>query len=48
MSNLTATRVKSANGHDRLHIMAENMPVIVADRETGKLTGDEYDGKNWY
>jgi len=28
--------------------MAEKMPVIVADGETGKLTGDYYDGKNWY
>jgi hypothetical protein len=24
------------------------MPVIVANGETGKLTGEEYDGKNWY
>jgi len=48
VSNLTVTLVKSANGHDCQHIMAENMPVIVADREAGKLTGDEYDGKNWY
>jgi len=32
----------------RRYIMTEKMPVIVVDGETGKLTGDEYDGKNWY